>query len=294
VVGLEELYLANLIVRKGLAPPEEVRAALEALDRIQGKTDFVGRLGQRFPQLGQPDIKEKAAASAARYLLAKREMAFAARIRATGAVPPAVLDAVVAEQKGAGLAWTLADRLVKDGKLSTVRCALLQKEAAAELKKQEDELLKKHRSTKFQETVTPGTSVSGRRTAEYSLETSSEGLVAFGMQPGPAPASSAPGGGDDAGEATMKLPQPVASGLQPLGDGVVATVMLGRGDAVLPDSQVQGDMTIKLPAPQKARPAPAAPPGPLAIGSSLAGKYQIKAELGRGGMGVVYRAPSKE
>ncbi len=316
VIGLEELYLANQIVKKGLAPPEEVRAALESLDRAQGKGDLLGRLGQRFPALAQPDFKEKAAASAARYMLTKHEAAFAARVRGAGAVPPAVLDAVIAEQRAEGLTWKLADRLVKTGKLSMVRSTLIQKDAANEIKKQEEELVRKHRSSRFQETVQPGASVSGRRTAEYggNLESSGEGF-AFGMAPGPAAQPS--GGGDEAGEATIKLSPQIASGLQPL-DGAMratggstavqdATVMLGRGDAVPPESESDG-ATIKLPAPpQRATPSGSNPaasqrpkpqatpaPGPLQIGANLAGKYEVKAELGRGGMGVVYRALSKE
>ncbi|MEZ0228532.1 MAG: hypothetical protein ACAI25_07885, partial [Planctomycetota bacterium] len=212
MIGLEELYLANQLVRKGMAPPEEVRAALEALDRAPGKTDLLGRIASRVPSLAQPGFREKAQASVARYMLTKQEAAFAARVRSANAVPPAVLDSVIAEQKAEGLTWSLADRLVKTSKLSMVRCSLLQKEAAAEVKKQEEELVRKHRSSRFQETVQPGASVSGRRTAEYALESSGEGF-AFGMQPGPA---ATPAGGDEAGEATIKLAPQVASGLQPL------------------------------------------------------------------------------
>lgn len=305
MVGLEELYLANLIVRKGLAPPEEVRAALESLDRAPQRGDLLGRLGQRIPALAQPDMRDKAIASVQRYMFAKQEAAFVARARAAGAVPPAVLDGAIAEQKAQGLAWKLADHLVKTSKLSMVRSSLIAKEASVELKKQEQELVTKHRSSRFQETVAPGASVSGRRTAEYALESSSEGF-GFGMQPGPAAA----GGEDESGEKTIKLSSQVASGLQPLfgGDASAGTIMLGRDGATPPGAEDEANQqTIKL-APQaspsnsqrgktaqRPKPAPPAPPpGPLAIGSVLAGKYDVKAELGRGGMGVVYRALSRE
>src|SRR5438128_644057 len=118
VLGFEELLLANLLVRKGLAQAEDVTAALEVLDRQQGRGDLYGRLAAKGGQLAQPDMREKAMASVQRYMFTKKEAAFAARARTTGAVPPAVLDATIAEQQREGLTWSLADRLVKTGKLS--------------------------------------------------------------------------------------------------------------------------------------------------------------------------------
>jgi serine/threonine-protein kinase len=284
VIGLEELYLANLIVRRGLAAPEDVRTALEAVDRAPARGDFYGQLAGRVPALGQPDLREKAMASVQRYMFSKREGAFAQRARATGAVPPALLDAVMAEQKNEGLAWTLADRLVKTSRLSPVRCALLQKEAAAELQKQEQELVRRHRSTRFQETVNPVTTVSGKQTAAYGNLESSNELIVFGATPGAAPPE------DDVSEKTIKLAPGVASGRVALEEAPAEN--LNDRTVRLPGG-AQGAAAGAAGRPAGA-PAPPPAPGPLALGSVLAGKYDVISELGRGGMGVVYRARSRE
>jgi serine/threonine-protein kinase len=266
VLGLEELYLANLIVRKNLVPAEDVRSLLEAMDREPARGDLYARLASQGGNLAQPEMREKAMAAVNRYMFSKKEAAFAERVRTSGAVPPAFLDQVVAEQKTENLGWSIADRLVKENRLSTVRCSLLQKEAGAELKKQEQDLVARHRSSRFRETVTPG-AVAGKRTKEYgNLESSSEGNILPAVAPG------------DDGERTMKLSPQVASGLQPLEEAQHATIVGGR-DA---------------PPPGSARRAPQQQPGPVALGSILAGKYEIVSELGRGGMGVVYRARSSE
>src|SRR5579872_3256191 len=168
-----------MVVRKGLLQAEQVRTALEAFDRAPTKGDLYSRLAAQGGPLAQTDMRQKALASISRYVFARNEAAFAARLRASGAVPHPAIDQAMEEQKAANHAFTLADHIVKKGLLSVARCALLMKEAQNELKKQEAELLQRHRSTRFQETVSAG-SVSGRRTADYgiSLDSSSEVVVA--------------------------------------------------------------------------------------------------------------------
>jgi serine/threonine protein kinase len=291
LVGLEDLYLANMVVRKGLLPAEQVRSVLEAFDRGPSKGDLYSRLAAQGGTLAQSDMRQKAIASIGRYVFARNESAFAAKLRASGAVPHAAIDQAIAEQKAANLAFTLADHIVKKGLLSVTRCALIMKEAQNELKKQEAELLQRHRSTRFQETVSTG-SVSGRRTADYgiSLDSSTEQVVAR-----PPEAMT-----DDASEKTIKLPPPPGSrDLTGQGfDASAQTLVIGQGMAAQAVQDDPQDKTIKLPAvkpsPSASQAKKAPPPGPLAIGANFAGKFEVLSELGRGGMGVVYRARSAE
>ena len=101
MVGLEDLYLANMVVRKGLLQAEQVRTALEAFDRAPTKGDLYSRLAAQGGPLAHADMRQKALASISRYVFARNEAAFAARLRASGAVPHPAIDQAMEEQKAA-------------------------------------------------------------------------------------------------------------------------------------------------------------------------------------------------
>jgi hypothetical protein len=289
-VGLEELLLANLLARRQLAAPDEIRIALEAEDRSPAKGDLYGRLAARNPGLARPDVREQALATVKRYVLAKSEAAFAARLRTSGALPPTQLEPLLALQQREQLAWTLGDRLVREGKLSPVRCSLLQKEASQELRTHETQLVARHRATRFAETLGQniGSSPAVPVAPNLNMATSTEALAPFGIKPGMS-ASAAPGGDDDASEKTLLMappgvvPQPapeldatVRLGVQP---GLGGAAGPPSGKTTRPPGQPGASQSGKIPR-----------QGPLAPGQVLGNKFTVVSELGRGNMGVVYRA----
>ena len=147
VLRLEDLLLANLVVRRGLASPPEVQAALAALDRAPQRADLIAALAARGGPLGQPQVRSEAIAGVKRFVVGRAEQIMASRLRAANVLPPAALDELVARQRAEGFAWLLADRLTHEGRLDAGRRAALEQEVARDLAEYGASLVARHRAT---------------------------------------------------------------------------------------------------------------------------------------------------
>ncbi|MBI3725333.1 serine/threonine protein kinase, partial [bacterium] len=344
MLAFEDLLLANLIVRRALAAPEAVRQALEALDATPSRGDLMAQLAQGGGALAQPQVREQALSSVRRYTFAKGEAAFAARARASQAVPGLLLDEVLARQQREGFAWSIADKLIEEGKLTQASRALVDKVVTLELQAEETATIARHRSSRFSETV-GGAPLVGPRTRAFGAMTPEEIAEAVGASPPAAPAAPQPqpeaGAWQPLAVSAGNPPRPTSSLKTPSNTGAQARATSAQRPSTPPSSvppppPAPPSGKVPRPAPPLASPSPVVPlpplpavdtvrdegtptinlppgtvpakeeheqqtvmitpkgDGPLSPGRTVAGKYVVLDELGRGGMGIVYRARARE
>ncbi|MCO5168052.1 MAG: serine/threonine protein kinase [Planctomycetes bacterium] len=320
MLGLEDLIVANLVVRRGVADPEALRALLRQLDQAPERVPLARALHDR---LGVPLEDARAMHDGARRRMRQRsEERYLALARREPSLAAAPLDALAAEQAQQGHAGTLGERLVREGRLDPARHQALLDEAARLLAEDEARIVQQNRAGDFAQALSraappaaprgPSLTASqadARLFASTSSQDARPALAADARStssrravapPDPRatssrrvvaapPAELAPG---DA-ERTVTLPAPGA------GDASDRTVLLPAGAAAGgPAPAPQGDRTVRMGAgpPLPIGPDPAAsaarrgPSLTAFAGRRVGGKYEIVRELGRGNMGIVFLA----
>ncbi|MGE0706812.1 MAG: serine/threonine-protein kinase [Planctomycetota bacterium] len=220
MLALEDLYVATQVKRFELLDTEEVRALLLELadrpDRVPLVRALHERLGLAMEQArGLHDMAQ-------RYLRQRGEERFRALLIQAG-FPAAQLEALAQEQAAAHFSWLLGERLVREGRLPADRQQALIRQVGADLAREDQELLGKNRSRRYEPILGPPPG-SGRLDARASgrLPTYSEadlegedglrtmvlgpGAVADAVASGPPPVD--PEEEDDDLSFDIHLPQP--------------------------------------------------------------------------------------
>jgi len=234
MLGLEDLLAANLAVRQGQVQPEVLRPILEQLDGRPERASLLRHLHEQ--QLLAIDLARGIHEAVQRRLRRLGEDAYAAQVRAHGAVPPEVLAGLREQLARDDYAWSLGERLVREHGLPPDRHHAFAQAAHGELARHEANVREQNRSARYAPTL-------GVADSDRLMATSGE-LAPRPAAPPPSPAPSPPGPG--AGPLGSAFGQrPPAGGGSPF-DSIrsqPSPYYAGAGPAAGPDD---GERTISL------------------------------------------------
>jgi hypothetical protein len=260
MLGLEDLIVANVFARRGAVEAETLRTLLRQVDQAADRVPLGRALHER---LGVTVEDARALHETARRRLRQRaEERYLAVARRDPALARAPLDALAGEQAQAGYAWTVGERLLREGLLDPARHQAILDEAGRQLADDEARILQLNRAGDYAQALSrggqtqahgpgPGPGTGGasgplpRGLAAPGLGSSAEArLFVSGssqdaralLSPGPPP----PGTDLRSTSSRRVVPQPAAQ------TDLRATA--SRRVAVMPDEPAGGDLTMKFPA----------------------------------------------
>ncbi|MBL4850238.1 MAG: hypothetical protein JKY65_32315, partial [Planctomycetes bacterium] len=142
---LEDLYVASQAKRYQLIDVERLRALLVELAAQPERVQLVRVLHDRFslPLEQSKGLYDQAV----RYLRQRTEERYAQLLKR--GLPPEDVDALAQEQAAAGFSWTLAERLLPEGKITQQQHVTIQAEVQRQLAEEDGALVTKNLKYSF-------------------------------------------------------------------------------------------------------------------------------------------------
>ena len=185
MLGLEDLLVANLVVRQGLVGAEALRPLLAELDAAPARVSLPRTLCERG--LARVEDAQALLAHSRQRMRQLFEQAYVAQARQRGWVAGNGLEAAVQEQAREGYVRPLGEKLLERGLLQPPQHEALTREASRAFGAHEAQVLQVNRGGGWVQTLgpPPAQSLSGSASGRHRLGASSDGaaMAASGRHP---------------------------------------------------------------------------------------------------------------